>query len=141
MSDGLNVKVIGVEKFKGSIAKKDRKKALAIRKALDQAGLDVASEARRLIVTGTRSGNPYVRYKPKRTGIAGRRYAEPPKTDRGTLIGSIFREPKNPINEVRIGTRLDYGRSLELNGWKWLSPAFNNMLDRVRARLREAAGQ
>lgn len=141
MADGVKVTIVGRERFRSNLQRKDRAKALAIQNALNLSGLDVVTEARHLIQDGSRSGTRYVRYNPRREGVAGKQFLEPPKQDRGTLAGSIFQEPKVPINEVRVGTRLNYGRSLELNGWRWLSPAFNNMLPRIRARLREAAGR
>lgn len=138
MADGIKITVVGQEKFKGSMRRKDAKTTKLIREALNLSGLDVLTDARNSIVKGTRTGNTYVRYNPRREGIAGRRHKEPPKTDRGILVGSIFREPKNPTTEVRVGTRLNYGRALELNGWAWLAPAFERQLDRVRLRIRNA---
>ena len=108
--------------------------------ALRLSALDMKTQIRSTLIDFNPTGNPYVRYKPRREGVAGRRWAEPPHWDEGTLGGkSIFHRPPIPETFVEIGTDRAYGRILEENGWRWLGLSWDRMLPRILLRLRNAA--
>ena len=147
MATGIKTKVLGKARLIRGFRELPRERQALVSTAIFHSGLDVVSAARDSL-KGARSGKPYKRYDPTRTGIASE-VGEAPAWDEGTLSGSIFIEPNGPAQRVSVGSRLPYARWLEL-GYKkvngesegarpWLRPAFQKMLPRIKRRMKDAA--
>lgn len=88
------------------------------------------------------TGAPYIRYTPRREGVASRPGA-PPAPDTGALRRSIAVVPQGD-DTIRVGTGLDYGRFLEFGTAK-MAPrpharpakdlAWDGMKDAAKAKL------
>ena len=114
-----------------------------LRQAIQISGEQVAGEAKRLIQGGTRSGAVVT--------IGGKAHqrsgpGEPPKTDTGRLVASIFSELDADGLGVDVGTDVKYGALLEHGTQKmaarpWLFRTFEKLKPRIRRRIEKAANQ
>lgn len=137
----VRTKIIGKDKVFQKLAKVAVEQSAGMRRAIALSALDVATDARRSIQRGGRSGAPYVRYQPRREGVASAP-GEPPKTDTGRLVSSIFAEVLPSGLEAEVGTTIKYGKFLEFGTSKmgarpWLHPAFERQKPRIRKRLEQ----
>jgi phage gpG-like protein len=141
MADKIKLKVINNRRILGRFTGAPRQVSARTVQAARLGGVDVMTTARSSIQNAPRGGEPYTRYKPKRTGTASAP-DEPPASDETTLAQSIFLEEDD--NAVIVGTRLGYGAALELGSRRglaprpWLRPAFLENLERIRARFASA---
>lgn len=137
----IRTKIIGKDRVFQKLAKVVVEQSAGMRRAIALSALDVATDARRSIQRGGRSGAPYVRYNPRRAGVASAP-GEPPKTDTGRLVGSIFADVLESGLEAEVGTGIKYGKFLEFGTTRmrarpWLMPAFERQKPRIRKRLEQ----
>lgn len=102
----------------------------------------VRTTAIKNIQTGVRSGVTY-----SRGGKIAQRSSpgEFPKSDRGTLVKSLFVRSISGLNGLgyKVGTRLKYGQSLEFGTSKmaprpWLFPSFKENVKDIKKDIRRA---
>lgn len=94
------------------------------------------------ISKGARSGQLYTRgNKQARRSSPG----EYPKTDRGTLVKSIFNRSLQGYNKIAfiVGTRLKYGQNLEfgtsiMRPRPWLFPSFKSNVKKIKKDIRRS---
>lgn len=95
-----------------------------------------------LINRGSRSGVAY-----KRGNKSAQRSApgEPPKSDRGILVGSIFNVPIHGLGGFanKVGTKKEYGASLEFGTSKmdarpWLFPSYKQNINDIIKNVTKA---
>jgi HK97 gp10 family phage protein len=117
-----------------------------LKKSIVESGELLKNKSRVLIQRGSRSGKIYKRGKVRHIASAP---GEPPKTDRGNLVSSIFNKILKGGLTSEVGSDLKYGKWLEL-GTKnikprpWLFPTFEgnknkikrNMIRRIKRQLR-----
>jgi hypothetical protein len=103
----VRVKIIGRDRLNGKLGRIAIEGVRGVERAIALSGLEVQTEARRLIQQG-----------PPRTGvtetIGGKQHTrsapgEPPKTDTGRLVSNISAILDGDQLGVEVGTRLDYG--------------------------------
>ena len=138
---GVRVTVTGVERLKGKFRQIPIDANNLIGKAIATSALEVQSHAQRSIQRAPRGGEPYVRYAPRREGVASAP-GETPATDTGRLVSSVFAQIQ-PLS-AEVGTDVDYGTHLEFGTVKmgarpWLHPAFEALKKRIRERILRAA--
>ena len=137
----IRAELIGLAKLQRSLRKVETANRTGVRRVIAIGAAQVQGDAQRSIQRGGRSGVV--------VNIAGKRHqrsatGEPPKTDTGRLVSSIFAEFKNNGFRVDVGSDVAYGVHLEL-GTKnmgarpWLQPAFERNKDNIRNRVIKAA--
>ncbi len=134
----IRAKVKGLSRLQAKLRKIPSAGRKGVAGAVAKSALAVQSDAQRSIQRGARSG--LERRKGGRSSAPG----EPPKTDTGTLVSSIFAEVSQNGLAAEVGTDLNYGGWLEF-GTKnnlaprpWLQPAFERQKDGIKARVAKA---
>ncbi len=136
----IRVKVIGQARLKTALRRVNKSNRTGVSRAIGTAGALVQGDAQRSIQRGTRTGAVVT--------IGGRQHqrsapGEPPKTDTGRLVGSIFAEFDASGIEIEVGSDVEYATWLEF-GTKnmgerpWLQPAFERNKDQIKAVVRAA---
>lgn len=139
---GIRATVEGTQRLKAALARYEAESVDAIGDAVVTSALQIQGDAQRLIQRGTRSGQPTMRYKPKRQ-VTPSAPGEPPKTDTGRLVASIDIETDTDRLGAAVGTGLRYGRYLEFGTRKmaarpWLFPTFERLKPVITKRIANA---
>ena len=138
----IRVKVIGQARLKTALRRVSTSNRTGVSRAIGTAGALVQGDAQRSIQRGTRTGAVVT--------IAGKKHqrsakGEPPKTDTGRLVSSIFAEFDESGLEIEVGSDVEYATWLEfgtkdkkLGERPWLQPAFERNKDQIKAVVRAA---
>ena len=139
---GIRADIIGLAKLKRSLRKINTANRSGVERAIAISAVQVQGDAQRSIQQGSRSGVIVT--------IGGKRHqrsapGEPPKTDTGRLVSSIFVEFSNGGLSVDVGSDVAYAGHLEfgtkdekMGARPWLLPAFERNKDNIKDRVRKA---
>ena len=105
-----------------------------------------AESIRKTAVKGIQKGGRTGKFYTRGNKVAQRSApGEYPKSDRSTLVKSIFTRPISGLNKLayKVGTRLKYGQYLEFGNSKmaprpWLFPSFKENLRDIKKDIRRA---
>ena len=140
----VKVTIKGEKKLKDALRRAVDGASGGLRTAIARGAAELQAEAVKTIRGGTRSGVIVQRGgKPHQRSAPG----EPPKTDTGRLVASIFAEVTDDGRDrvsAEVGTDLAYGGWLEDGTLKmparpWLQPTFERLKERIVERIRKAA--
>lgn len=143
MADGIRVTIVGSAELQRRLIRIAKEQLSGQEQALLLAANDVRTEAVKSIQQGGRSGVTRVVTKSGKTHTASAP-GEPPKTDTGSLVSSIFAELRKGIRpEAFVGSDIVYATHLEFGTSRmaarpWLHPAFVRMKPRIKKRLAQA---
>lgn len=140
----VGISMDGVNKLIQQFADAGKSADDAIMDAVTDLTLETHANAVSSIQRGPKTGRVYVKSDPSRTHQASAP-GEPPATDTGRLVGSIKMELPQTDATAYVGTKVDYGRDLELGTSKirprpWLLPAFEKAKAGVLRDLRKRVG-
>ena len=138
----IRAKVAGVRNFNAKLRRIIRESEGQVQKAIAASGGLIAGDAKRLIQRGSRSGVVRTVTKGGKTHQASAP-GEPPKTDTGRLVSSIFVEISEGGLKAEVGSGLGYAQHLEFGTQKmaarpWLQPTFDKNVERVKKRVAKA---
>ena len=137
---GIRVKVQGQKRLARKLRRIPVEIREGVRREVARGVADVQREAIKTIRGGSRSGVVVTRggKDHQRSGPG-----EPPKTDTGRLVASIFAEVAADGLSGEVGTDVAYGKFLEL-GTKtmsprpWLFPTFDRLKPMIKKRFAKA---
>jgi hypothetical protein len=142
----IRASIIGLAKLQRALRKVNAQGTKGVQRAIAISGAQLQGEAQRLINRGpTRSGVDVI--------IGGKRHTrsapgEPPKTDTGRLVGSIFAEFSNGGLDVDVGSDVAYAGILEdefgtskNRARPWLGPTFDANRGEITTRVRKAISE
>ncbi len=130
---GVKVEFQRQKEFRDALGRLERGYTKGIAKALLLSAHSIRTEAIKSIQKG---GGPGESHTPSAPG-------QPPNTDTGRLVASIFAEIESGGLGARVGTDVRYGRYLEFGTSRmaarpWLFPAFSRKKDAAVNRVRKA---
>ncbi len=137
---GVRVKIKGEKRLEKKLARIPVEARKGVRRAVAASVAEVQREAILAIRGGSRSGVIVTRGgKPHQRSAPG----EPPKTDTGRLVGSIFAEVAGDGLTGQVGTDVAHGEFLEFGTQKmaarpWLFPAFDRLKPKIKKRIADA---
>lgn len=108
-------------------------------RAVLQTALEVQTDVKRMIQSGPKTGRVYRRGKGKNLSATHQASApgQPPATDSGTLVSSIYFEQENPL-VATIGSRLAYAAYLEFGTRRMRArPSWTPAVTKAMPKLKE----
>lgn len=125
MSDGISIQIEGLDELRQALATAKQEVRKAANEEVRKATFRVQTAAIKRIQQGSKTGETYEKYSPRRTHQASAP-GQPPASDTGRLASSI--ENRTDGLEGVVFTRVDYGRYLEFGTRKisarpWLLPS------------------
>lgn len=135
----IRIEIEGLDALRKEFTNLDRQFDIAVQDAIEDTALEIRNKIVTAIQRGPKSGRVYEKYKPRRTHQASAP-GQPPATDTGRLVGSIYMDI-DPMTAT-VGSRLVYAQYLEYGTRKmaprpiWV-PTANTEGDRLRERIVE----
>lgn len=142
----IKVEVAGLSEVRAALASFGVDIEKAVGQAVEATAIEIASDVKRSIQRGPKTGEIYRRGKGGKIVHQASRAGEPPATDTGALVSSVYYISPS-YSEAIVGSRLEYAEYLEL-GTKhiekrpsWVPAVLKNaprLQKRVERIIREA---
>lgn len=139
----VKVRIEGLDNLQKKLARLPEGYRKGVNGAVATSALQVQGESQRLIQRGARTGVVVQRGgKPHQRSAPG----EPPKTDTGRLVASIFAEIDGDGLGAEVGSGIRYASMLEFGTQKmaarpWLFPTFERLKPKIKERIEKAFRQ
>ena len=133
----IRIEVEGLDRLRKEFSNLDQQFDVAVSDAIEDTALAIRNRIISGIQKGPKTGRVYEKYNPRRTHRASAP-GQPPATDTGRLVGSIYYDI-DPMTAT-VGSRLVYAQYLEFGTRKmaarpiWI-PVANSEGDKLRDRI------
>jgi len=131
----IKIEIEGLDALRKEFSNMDRQFDIAVSDAIEDTALQVRNRIVKAIQSGPATGRVYEKYNPRRTHQASAP-GQPPMTDTGRLVGSIYMDI-DPMTAT-VGSRLIYAAYLEFGTRKMRPrPIWVKTAESEGAKLRE----